>query len=202
MDQIKIGKFISLKRKEKNITQKQLAEKLNITDRAVSKWENGISMPDAGLISELCEILDITVNDLFCGEIVDEKDSERKLKENLLEIVKIKEARDKELLFLEIFIAILVSIIMFGCIFIASFVTMADWLRIILIIIGIIPFALGICWSIRLEQIAGYYQCNKCKHKYIPSFYSVLFAMHVNRTRYMKCPNCDKKSWSRKVINK
>ena len=70
MDQIKIGKFISIKRKEKKLTQQELAEKLNITDRAISKWENGSCLPDVGTMPELCTILGITINDLFSGEIV------------------------------------------------------------------------------------------------------------------------------------
>ena len=65
MDQVKIGKFIKQKRKEKKIIQSELAEKLNVTDRAISKWENGICMPDSGIIAELCKILNITINDLF-----------------------------------------------------------------------------------------------------------------------------------------
>ena len=70
MDQIKIGKFISERRKRENLTQSELAEKLNITDRAVSKWETGKSMPDYSIMQELCKILKITVNDLLCGERV------------------------------------------------------------------------------------------------------------------------------------
>ena len=82
MDQVKIGKFIKQKRKEKKITQSELAEKLNVTDRAISKWENGICMPDSGIIAELCKILNITINDLFSGEVVDMKDSEKRLEKN------------------------------------------------------------------------------------------------------------------------
>ena len=200
MDQIKIGEFISEKRKEKKITQSELAERLMISDRAVSKWENGICLPDASNMQELCNILGITINDLFSGEVVDMKDNEKRLEENLLEMTKLKEQRDKELLTLEIFIGILVSIIMFACIFIASFADMKDWLRVVLIIIGIIPFSIGISYAIRIEQIAGYYECPNCNHKYIPTYKSVLFAMHVNRTRKMKCPNCGKKSWHKKVL--
>ena len=200
MDQIKIGEFISKTRKEKNITQSELAEKLMISDRAVSKWENGICLPDASNMQELCNILGITINDLFSGEVVDMKDNEKKLEENLLEMTKLKEQRDKELLTLEIFIGIIVSIIMFACIFVASFVDMKDWLRVALIIIGIIPFAIGISYAIRIEQIAGYYECPNCNHKYIPTYKSVLFAMHVNRTRKMQCPKCGKKTWQKKVL--
>ena len=202
MDQIKIGKFIQERRKEKRLTQSELAEKLDVTDRAVSKWENGNCIPDASNIQELCKILNITINDLFSGCVVDMRDNEKKLEENLLEMIKIKEKRDKELLILEIFIGVIVSIIMFLCIMIASFVQMEDWIRIVLIVFGIIPFAIGISYAIRIEQIAGYYECSNRNYKYIPTYKSVLFSMHVNRTRKMKCPNCNKKSWHKKVISK
>ena len=201
MDQIKIGKFIQERRKEKRLTQSELAEKLDVTDRAVSKWENGNCIPDASNIQELCKILNI-INDLFSGCVVDMRDNEKKLEENLLEMIKIKEKRDKELLILEIFIGVIVSIIMFLCIMIASFVQMEDWIRIVLIVFGIIPFAIGISYAIRIEQIAGYYECSNCNYKYIPTYKSVLFSMHINRTRKMKCPNCNKKSWHKKVISK
>lgn len=202
MDQIKIGKFIQERRKEKRLTQSELAEKLDVTDRAVSKWENGNCIPDASNIQELCKILNITINDLFSGSVVDMRDNEKKLEENLLEMIKIKEKRDKELLILEIFIGVIVSIIMFLCIMIASFVQMEDWIRIVLIVFGIIPFAIGISYAIRIEQIAGYYECSNCNYKYIPTYKSVLFSMHINRTRKIKCPNCNKKSWHKKVISK
>ena len=68
MDLVKIGKFIATLIKEKGITQEQLAEKLYVTDRAVSKWERGLSLPDADKMLDLCSILDINVNELFNGE--------------------------------------------------------------------------------------------------------------------------------------
>ena len=162
MDQIKIGKFISAKRKEKKLTQCMLAEMLGVTDRAISKWENGRCLPDVGVMPDLCKILNISINDLFSGEVIDMKENQKKLEENLLEITKIKEQRDKELLFLEVFICVTVSIMMLACILIATLVEMQNWLKVIFVIIGIIPFAFGICYAIRIEQIAGYYECVKC----------------------------------------
>lgn len=202
MDQIKIGKFISSKRKEKHITQSELAERLNITDRAISKWENGICLPDASNMTDLCKILDININDLFSGEVIDMKDNEKKLEENLLEMTRLKEQRDKELLALEIFIGVTVSLVMTSLILIAAMVDMPDWLRVVLIIIGIIPFAIGICYTIRIEQIAGYYECNNCHYKYVPLYKNVFFATHINRTRKIKCPKCNKKTWHKKVLTK
>ena len=67
MHQIKIGKFIAERRKKNSLTQMRLAEKLNITDRAVSKWENGKSMPDSSIMLDLCSELKISVNELLCG---------------------------------------------------------------------------------------------------------------------------------------
>ena len=70
MDQVKIGRFIAERRRNAGLTQIQLAEKLSITDRAVSKWETGRTMPDSAIMLELCAILSISVNDLLCGEVV------------------------------------------------------------------------------------------------------------------------------------
>lgn len=84
MNQTEIGKFIAKCRKEKKLTQAQLAEKLNITDRAVSKWETGKSMPDSSIMLELCEILGITVNELLSGEEINVENYEQKVEENLI----------------------------------------------------------------------------------------------------------------------
>lgn len=90
MNQVEIGKFIAKCRKEKKITQAQLAEKLNITDRAVSKWETGKSMPDSSIMLDLCEILGITVNELLSGEEINVENYEKKADENLIAL-KIKD---------------------------------------------------------------------------------------------------------------
>ena len=95
MDLIKIGKFISSKRKEKDITQSKLAEMLYITDRAVSKWENGICLPDADKMLDLCNILGISVNELLNGEKIDMKDLNKKTDELLLELAKQEEIKNK-----------------------------------------------------------------------------------------------------------
>lgn len=202
MNQVKIGKFIAECRKKNNLTQMQLAEKLNITDRAISKWENGKAMPDSSIMLDLCAELKISVNELLSGEVLEMNIYNEKMEQNLIDMVRQKEASDKRLLKMEIVIGVLISIVFFTLIFIASFVEMGDWLRITLIITGFIPFIIMIPFAIRIEQTAGYYECQKCHHKYIPTFSSVLWAMHINRTRYMKCPKCNQRSWQKKVITK
>lgn len=126
----------------------------------------------------------------------------KELEKNLLEMVKQKEQADKRLLFLEIFIGILLASLMFVLIMVASLVQMEDWLRILLILIGFIPFLIATPFMLKIEQSAGYYQCAKCGHKYVPTYNSVLWAMHFGRTRYMKCPKCHQNSWQKKILSK
>lgn len=202
MDQIKIGKFIAECRKKHNLTQMQLAEKLNITDRAISKWENGKSMPDSGVMLDLCKILEISVNELLSGEVLKMENYDLKAEENLLEMKKQKEESDRSMLRLELCIGYISSISFLVLIFVASFIYMSSIVRILLIIFGSIIFAIGVTNAVKIEQTAGYYECDKCHYKYIPSYNSVLFSMHYGRTRYMKCPKCNKKSWNKKVLTK
>ena len=200
MDQIKIGKFIQEKRKEQKLTQSNLAEKLNVTDRAISKWENGNCLPDAGTMPELCKILNISINDLFSGEVVDMKNNEKKYEENLLEMTKMKEEKDRQLLMLEWVIGFIGVAAFLSLLFTAVFVDMEKWVSLILIGIGIVIFLVGMYFGLKIEQIAGYYECGNCHHKYVPTFKSVLWAQHLNRTRRMKCPKCGKKTWQKKVL--
>ena len=111
-----------------------------------------------------------------------------------------KEKYIKLLLKLEWVIGLIVSITFFTLIFTGSFINMDTWIRILLITIGLIIFIVGMCYCLKIEQVAGYYQCSKCKNKYIPTYKSVFLSMHHGRTRYMKCPKCGKKNWNKKVI--
>ena len=93
MDQVKIGRFIAERRKQAGLTQLQLADKLNITDRAVSKWERGKAMPDSSIMLELCDVLGISVNDLLCGEVVTVDNYNKEIENKLIEMVKEKEEK-------------------------------------------------------------------------------------------------------------
>ncbi len=202
MNQIKIGKFIAECRKRQNLTQMQLAEKLNITDRAISKWETGKSLPDSSIMLELCSLLEITVNDLLCGEVVLMEDYNKEMENKLIELVKEKEESDKRLLVLECVIGIFSVIILFVPIIIGAYFPMKDWLRLLVVFSGFIPAMIGFIYAVKIEQIAGYYECQECGHRYIPNFKTMFFAMHMGRTRYMRCPKCNQKSWQKKVITK
>lgn len=202
MDQAKIGRFIAACRKKASLTQMQLAEKLNITDRAVSKWETGKAMPDTSIMLDLCRILNISVNDLLNGEVVTMENYNKKSEQMLLELAKQKEAADKHFLSLELIVGGLLLVIMLALCAVASLVQMEEWLRILLIVIGLAPLVIAIPFLIRIEQTAGYYECAKCGHRYVPTFSSVFWAAHIHTTRHMRCPKCNKKSWQKKVLTK
>ncbi len=202
MDQIKIGRFIAECRKSANLTQMQLAEKLGITDRAVSKWETGKSLPDSSIMLMLCDILQISVNDLLSGEVVSMGNYNKELENNLLEMVKEKEEADKRLLKLEIVLGIIALLPFIVAIVTVNTVHMEEWKGSLLVGLSLIPLLIATPFALKIEQKAGYYECQKCGHRHIPQYSKVFWAMHMGRTRYMRCPKCNKWSWQKKVISK
>ena len=202
MDQVKIGKFIADCRKRANLTQMQLAEKLGITDRAVSKWETGKALPDSSIMLDLCGLLGITVNDLLSGEVISVENYNEEMEKKLLDMVKQKEQADKRLMATEVVIGFTATAILFALIFVAAFVQMETWTKILLIVLGFALFLAGCFYALRIEQVAGYYQCKECGHRYEPTYKAVNLAPHMGRARKMKCPQCGKKSWQKKVLTK
>lgn len=202
MDQIKIGRFIAQRRKMEKLTQMQLAEQLGITDRAVSKWETGKSMPDASIMLELCFILKISVNDLLHGEVITVEDYKKELENNLLEMVRQKECSDKRLLTLEIWIGVLAVVAYLALISIVVFSDMQETTQGLIILTATVFLVLMGMILMRIEQVAGYYKCGKCGHRGVPTYMQTTLAPHFGRTRYMRCPECGKLSWQKKVITK
>ncbi len=200
MNQISIGRFIADCRKKKNLTQKQLADKLNITDRAVSKWETGRGIPDSSIMIELCDILGITVNDLLSGETVSAERYSEKSEENLLRLQRQNENYSKQLLNLETVIGIIGTCSSLILWLVASFSKLHITLKLIMMLVATAVFITTLFCALKIEQTAGYYECGNCKHRYVPDFGSVLFSLHSGRRRCMICPKCKKPSWHKKVV--
>ena len=202
MDQLKIGKFIAQRRKAANLTQLQLAEKLGITDRAISKWETGKAMPDSSIMLELCDVLGISVNDLLCGEVVMMDQYNKELENNLLEMIRQKEHSDKRLLTMEIVLGVVCLLPLLAAVIFALGLPLEEPEAATLVGISLVPLLIATPFAIKIEQTVGYYQCAKCGHKHVPAYKSVFFAMHMGRTRYMRCPKCGQRSWQKKVLSK
>ena len=201
MDLQKTGKFIKELRKEKSLTQTDLAQKLCISEKTISKWECGKGFPDTSLILPLCEALGITSNELLSAKKLSSSEYKTEAEKNLCTLKAQQEKSTKFLLLLEIVIGFIVSANLLVLVLVSSLTILPTWLRICLIVFGFTQFIIGITFSIAIEKDAGFYECAHCHHKYIPTYNSVLWSLHVNRTRYMKCPKCGKKSWQKKVVN-
>ena len=202
MDQIKIGKFIAECRKKNNLTQSQLAEKLNITDRAISKWENGKGMPDSSIMLDLCNELKISVNELLSGEMISMGNKNEKQEQLLLNMAKEVEQKNK-IIWTSMWVIMGVSMTaLFAGIFISALLIPEGILQIVTILLICILFLIPCFYALKLEVSVGAYKCKSCGYEIIPTYSEALWAMHMGTTRYLKCPKCHKKTWCKKIIKK
>ena len=202
MNQIKIGRFIAERRKKAGLTQTQLAEKLGITDKAVSKWERGVAMPDTSIMLELCNILSISVNELLCGEKIDMENNNQKNEQLFLDMAKELEKKNKTV-WTSMWIIMGVSVIgLIGGLAVAAFL-IPEGIWQLLTILGIcVLFLIPCFYALKLEVSVGAYKCKNCGHEIVPTYKQALNAMHMGTTRYLKCPECGKRTWCKKVLKK
>ena len=206
MDLKKSGKFIQEMRKKKNLTQVQLAVKLGVSEKTISKWECGNGFPDTTLMLPLCKELGISANELLSAkELPSEKDYKDNAEKNLLVLKAQNEKNYKIGFWAEVAIIFLVVAFLLSVSAIAGLLDeVLDvhpvWL-VLLMVGALIVVMFGVIVSIMIETKVGFYKCSKCNHKYVPSYKQTWWAMHRGRTRYMKCPKCGKYSWQHKSIN-
>ena len=204
MNQEKVGKFIVKLRKENNMTQQELANKLNITDRAVSHWENGRSMPDAGIMLELCKILNVNVNELLSAKKISQETYSERAEENLLEMKREIESQNRRIFILNKIIINLVVIIFIVIGLAATFIEMSMFIRNIIFAVDLVMLISVGFFTLNILQKTGYYECQECKYQYIPGYTQMFFGMSgiTNTNWRMKCPKCKKKCWHKKVLIK
>ena len=202
MDQIKIGKFIAECRKQKNLTQMQLAEKLGITDKAISKWERGIAMPDSSIMLELCDILGISVNELLSGEKISVENNTQKNEQLLLDMAKELENKNKTIWSSMWAIMIVSMTALIAGIFIAAFLIPEGVWQLVTILGVCVVFLIPCFYAIKLEVSVGAYKCQNCGYEIVPTYKEAMTAMHRGTTRHLKCPKCNQRTWCKKVINK
>lgn len=204
MDQVKTGNLIAYCRKEKGLTQANLAEQLGVSDRAVSKWETGRSLPDADNMLELSRILGITVDELLKGEKTDEGGFNQMAETiNKLNTKQQEEETNKKMLRHEVVIGLIGTIAFVAFVLIAALIPDVKlWIRLIIIIFGAVLFAVSMYYAIKIEREVGYYECPDCGHRYVPGMAAFINAPHMGRTRKMKCPQCGRRNWQKKVLTK
>ena len=201
MDQIMIGKFIANERKRKGYTQKQLSEKLEISDKTISKWERGNGFPEVSLLLPLCNELDITVNELLSGQRVSEDDYRKKAEENMVNLVREAQESRKKII-MSAMVALLVIVAAVPLFVVSGVIEMDTWIRIVLIVIGIVVVVLGIAIACVLDRDAGAYECPECKTRFVPDMRDYIMGAHTITKRKLTCPHCGAHRYCRKVLTR
>ena len=202
MNQIKNGRFIAECRKKANLTQMQLAEKLGITDKAISKWERGMAMPDTSIMLELCDILSISVNELISGEKIDMENNNRKNEQLLLDMAKELEKKNKTIWSSMWAIMIVSMTALIASIFIAAFLIPEGVWQFVTILGVCVVFLIPCFYAVKLEVNVGAYKCKNCGHEIVPTYKEAMMAIHIGFTRHLLCPECHKRTWCKKVMKK
>ena len=202
MDQIKIGKFIAECRKKQNLTQAQLAEKLDITDRAISKWETGKAMPDSTIMLDLCDILGIKVNELLCGEMIEIEHKDEQLNELIFQMAKNEERYHKRLLH-SAYVIIATSLTALICLMsLISLLIPECGFQEFLIIVSVILFIIPCMIALKFKAETGYYECKNCQHMFVPNYKEIAVLMQTPTRRLLKCTKCGKWTWCKKLTKR
>ena len=199
MNQIQIGRFIAASRKARNLTQRQLADKLGISDKTVSKWECGKGLPEVSLMLPLCASLGITVNDLLSGERVSGTNYQKKAEENMMDLMKENE-ENKRRMILSVICAVITVIAVCALVVIASLLEMPVIVRVALLIFAAAVAATGIGAAAVLDVKAGYYQCPHCHAVFVPTMAQYVKGLHTLTRRRLTCPDCGRTSMCRHRI--
>ena len=199
MDQMKTGKFIASLRKEKGLTQVLLANRLNISDKTVSKWERGAGLPDVSLMLPLCEILEISVNELLTGEKLTDADYKKKAEVTIMNLVQENKENKKRML-QSVMCAIITIIAVCSLVVIASYIEMPVAVRIAIILFTAITAVAGVGTAATLEVKAGYYKCPKCGYLFVPAIKDYVKGYHTFTKRRLTCPECGKTDMCSKHI--
>lgn len=202
MDQIKTGKFIASERKNKNMTQRQLADKLMISDKTISKWECGNGLPEVSLMMPLCEILEINVNELLSGERLEEKEYQKKAEENMMEFMRERQ-ESKHKIIVGVIAAFMGVSTMVVCDLIVGYFTEIDILyKVLIIIFGIVNMIVGLGIAVWSEMSCGAFECTKCGKKFVPSTGAYLAGTHTITRRKLRCPHCGQKNYCKRTLTR
>ena len=202
MDLMEVGKFLKERRKSLNLTQQQLANKLEVSEKTISKWECGNGFPDTTLMLPLCKALNISANELLSAKLLDDDCYKKCAEENLIFYKKQDEWKSKFLLNIEWFLMWFALIIFIGCFVLIDLATFATVWKVLLGVFGTLNMLCAAVVCFAIEKDAGYYVCRNCGHKNMPSFKQVSLAPHIGRTKLLKCEKCKKKTWQKLTTKK
>ena len=189
MEPTRIGRFIAERRKALGLTQRQLAEQLSVSDKAVSKWETGRGLPDVLLMPPLCAALGITVNDLLSGERVGEGDYRKKAEENMMELMR-ENAENRQRLLQSIACGGVTVVAVCALVALAAFLPLPAFARMALLLLAMATGVAGIWAAATLDVRAGWFECPHCKELFVPPMADYVKGCHTFTKRRLTCPRC------------
>ena len=189
MEPTRIGRFIAERRKALGLTQRQLAEQLSVSDKAVSKWETGRGLPDVLLMPPLCAVLGITVNDLLSGERVGEGDYRKKAEENMMELMR-ENAENRQRLLQSIACGGVTVVAVCALVALAAFLPLPALARVALLLLAMATAVVGIWAAATLDARAGWFECPHCKELFAPAMADYVKGRHTFTRRRLTCPHC------------
>lgn len=198
MNYQKIGLFIAQERKAHNLTQAELAQQLYVSEKTVSKWENARGLPDTSLLISICNIFDISINELLSGERLSDNNYKQKAEDNMTELL-IQRNNKNKLAFSAMLFAVGFSVLLV-CVALASFLTMPTWLRICLIVYGSLVCIMGLIVVVVYDTKIGSFECNYCGKKFVPTAKEYVFSYHTFTKRKLKCPHCGRTGMFKKKL--
>ena len=189
MDQARVGRFIAACRRERGLTQRQLAEQLLVSDKTISKWETGRGLPEVSLMLPLCAALGITVNDLLSGERVGEGDYRKKAEENMMELMR-ENAENRQRLLQSIACGGVTVVAVCALVALAAFLPLPALARVALLLLAMATAVVGIWAAATLDARAGWFECPHCKELFVPPMADYVKGCHTFTKRRLTCPHC------------
>ncbi|MBO4936723.1 MAG: helix-turn-helix domain-containing protein [Clostridia bacterium] len=202
MDNKLIGTFITECRKSQNLTQLQLAEKLFVSEKTISKWETGKGLPDTSLMLPLCEILNISVKELLSGKRLEEKEYKQTAEENLANLVNEHKENKKKMILSIITGVVSIAILLLSACLSTYLPNISEGTRIVIIVIGLVIALCNLVVTTILDLDSSIYECPDCKHHFKPTFSAYMNGVHTITRRRLKCPNCGKKHYCKRKLSK
>ena len=201
MDQKKTGAFIAQMRKEKGLTQAELADALLISDRTVSKWETGKGLPEVSLMLPLCKKLGITVNELLSGTKLSPTEYQKTAEVNIMKLIEEKRRETRFRLIIEALVLFLTLLSGTTLLILTEYVTVTLPWKIVLIVIAFLILVTGITIGAMLEMREAVFECSKCGHRFIPTKKKFILGAHTITRRHMKCPACGIRNWCKRCLS-
>lgn len=204
MDQIETGKFIARERKGKGLTQQQLAQRLEISNRTISKWECGKGFPEVSLLLPLCQELGVSVNELLSGRRLQEQDYRKKAEENMIDLMNEREKNSRRFWLATLtgvaatvaFLTLMAAACVYGQ-------GMPLAMRAAVIVIAAAVFVIGMYAAMQGERSIGFFQCRHCGTDFVPSWKAYILGAHLfTAYRYLRCPHCGRRGWCRKTMGR